>query len=433
MPNVLLTTRCNLACPYCFAQEKLSSRRTNMSIENVQYVIDFLKRSDFPIFRVMGGEPTLHPRFNEIVEMAMASGMRVDVLSNATWSENTGAFFARIPTTKLMFLLNIDHPDRYSQKQWSVIERNLTQLKGRGGITLSFNIFEKQPRGSYILDLARRYDFKYIRLSLSLPVLGAGNSHIPIEELHEVTPFILRFNSEAEASGISVKFDNAVPMCIFTEQQLGHLLLHGVYDLDRNVHCDPIIDIGPDLTIWSCFCLSPLKNRRLDEFNTLAEAQDYYRKVWGVYQHKVYPLTQCKDCFYREKWGCQGGCLSYTIMKDNGLRYEIGSPDPSEAQVSPGDTYRLADDVKVFFYDLPSKTCILRKTTDNLEIEIDPSFGSVLPMLDGQHRVEEITSATQLSSQVSGPLQSFIQNVLEENFPNFLHALVLQGFVVKVS
>lgn len=429
MPNILLTTRCNLSCKYCFAQEKLSSSRMNMPMENVQRVIDFLKRSEFPIFRVMGGEPTLHPQFNEIIQTAIAAGMRVDVLSNATWTESTAALFARIPPKYLMFLLNIDHPDNYTPKKWSLIQRNLAALEGRGGITLSFNVFEKQPRSDYILDLAQRYDFKYIRLSLSLPVLGAGNVYLPVEELHEVAPFVMRFVAEAEARGILVQFDNAVPLCIFDEAQIGYLLSHGIYDLNRNIRCDPIIDIGPDLTIWSCFCLSALKNRKLDEFQTLADAQSYYRKVWGVYQDTVYPMDQCYHCYYREKWGCQGGCLTYAIMKDHGGRYAAEQPEPCADHLDSGLVLCLAEDVRVFHYDLPKPTFVFRKTSANLDFEIDAAFAPVLPLLDGQHTLDEIIGALPAPTGGSDQLRVFLKDMLADTVPDLLQALLQQGFL----
>jgi MoaA/NifB/PqqE/SkfB family radical SAM enzyme len=429
MPNILLTTRCNLACSYCFAQEKLSSTRMNMPMASVQKVIEFLQRSDFPIFRVMGGEPTLHPQFDQIITTAIQAGLRVDVLSNATWKESTAALFERIPTQYLMFLLNIDHPDNYSEHQWGVIQRNLSALKGRGGITLSFNIFEKQPRSDYVIELARQYDFKYIRLSLSLPVLGAGNTYLPIEELQQVAPFVMRFAAKAEAKGISVQFDNAVPMCIFDEAQLGHLLLHGVYDLNRNTRCDPIIDIGPDLTIWSCFCLSPLKNRKLDEFTTLAEAQEYYRSVWRVYQDAVYPLEACYSCYYRKKWGCQGGCLTYAIMTDQGQRYAVEPISSDGKTLNPSLILSLADDVRVFHYDTPRSIHILRKTSTNLELEVEEIFLTILPLLDGRHTLGKIISALASPTSGSNSMQSFMRGILAENMAEFLQALLEQGFL----
>lgn len=433
MPNILLTTRCNLSCKYCFAQEKLSSTRLNMPIENVQHVIDFLKRSEFPIFRVMGGEPTLHPQFNEIVQLAIAANMRVDVLSNATWSESTAALFERIPSKYLMFLLNIDHPDNYTPKQWELIQHNLNALSGRGGVTLSFNIFEKQPHSEYILDLANHYDFKYIRLSLSLPVLGAGNAYLPFEELPEAASFVMRFATNAEARGIGVQFDNAVPLCIFNETQMGYLLLHGVYDLNRNTRCNPIIDIGPDLTIWSCFCLSSLKNRKLDEFKNLADAQTYFRQVWSVYQDRVYPMTKCNTCFYRQKWGCQGGCLAYAIMKDGGRRFDAENPTTRKGNLHPEQLICLADDVRIFNYDIPKPICLLRKTSTNLDFEVADSFKPILSLLDGQRTLNEIIAALPTPAIGSGNLSGYLQGWMAASVPDLLDALLQQGFLKQIE
>ncbi len=433
MPNILLTTRCNLSCRYCFAQEKLASARANMSMKNVQRVIDFLKRSNTPVFRVMGGEPTLHPQFNEIIQLAISAGMRVDVLSNATWSADTAALFERIPSKYLLFLLNIDHPDNYTPKQWAVIERNLDRLKGRGGITLSFNVFEKEPRSDYVLDLAESYDFKYIRLSLSLPVLGAGNACLPVEELPAVAPFVIRFTAQAEARGIAVQLDNAVPLCIFDDAEIGKLLLHGVYDLNRNTRCNPIIDIGPDLTIWSCFCLSSLKNRKLDDFQTLAEAQAYYRQVWGVYQDKVYPMEQCTTCYLREKWGCQGGCLTYALMTDGGKRYEAAPAASSRDGLEGGRGLALAGDVRVLHFDLPRPVTLLRKTSTNLEFEVSEALLPLLPLLDGHHNLDELLAAVPAPAPGPGRLAGFFQDMLAENMPDLLRALNKQGFLIEVE
>jgi len=432
MPNVLLTTRCNLSCKYCFAQEKLTGQRMHMPLENVREVIAFLKRSQYPIFRVMGGEPTLHPQFTEILRMALDEGMRVDVLSNATWSEGVGEFFSRISPTRLLFLLNIDHPDNYAAKIWGRIERNLERLQGRQGITLSFNVFEKEPRSDYILEIARRYGFKNIRLSLSLPVYQSENAFLPIEELPAVAPFVMRFSEQAEAMGISVQFDNAVPLCIFSEEQAGKLLLHGVLDLKRNMHCEPIIDIGPDLTTWSCFCLSGLANRSLREFQTLDQAKEHFYNVWSVYQGAVYPMEKCSTCAYREKWGCQGGCLTYTIAKDGGRRYEQMQAGAAGCALDPQAGLALADGVTLLHYDIPCETYLLRSAAMGIDFELNESLQPLLPLLDGTRTAGELARAFAGGGNGSSATQAFLQGVAAESLPAMFTSLLQQGFLKQI-
>ncbi len=311
MANVLLTTKCNLNCPYCFAQERLKDDHTlTMSMSNVEKVIAFLNRSGHPIFRAMGGEPTLHPEFPRILKLALESGMRVDVLSNATWPESYNSLFNRISSQRLLFLLNIDHPDRYPGRFWENIERNLASVAPRGNVTLSFNVFEKTPRYEYILDLISTYGVDKVRMSFSLPVVGAQNAHLKLEDYKAMAPFLLEFVRRTEELGAKVNLDNAIPLCMFSYEQAGELLMKGVVDFKRNTRCEPVIDIGPDLKVWCCFCLSKMWNRQLDEFQNLGEIQDYYHKAMSMYQCRLYPMEECYPCRYRDQWGCQGGCLT---------------------------------------------------------------------------------------------------------------------------
>ncbi|HUH61794.1 MAG TPA: radical SAM protein, partial [Terracidiphilus sp.] len=316
MANVLLTTRCNLHCPYCFAQEKLSEgQKLSMSIGDVEKVMDFLVRSNHPLFRVMGGEPTLHPEFPRILELALRKGMRVDVLSNATWPASYNELFRRTSPRRVVFLLNIDLPQRYAPNIWQRIEQNLAAISDRGSITLSFNIFEKQPRYEYIFELTRKYGIDKIRMSFSLPVVGADNACLKLEDYKEMAPFVVEFARRAEQEGVQVRMDNAIPLCMFTNEQAGELLLKGVIELERNMRCSPVIDIGPDLRVWCCFCLSKMWNRHLDEFENLDQIRAYFQNAMSLYQDRLYPLEACNNCRYRDQWRCQGGCLTHTVMK----------------------------------------------------------------------------------------------------------------------
>jgi hypothetical protein len=238
--------------------------------------------------------------------MALKSGLRVDVLSNATWPEGYNELFRRTSPRRVVFLLNIDQPSRYAPAIWQRIQNNLEAIAGRGSITLSFNIFEKQPHDDYILELAEKYGIDKIRMSFSLPVLGANNACLKLEDYKEMAPYVVDFARRAGERGVQVSMDNAVPLCMFTYEQVGELLLKRVIDLERNMRCAPVIDVGPDLRVWCCFCLSKIWNRHLDEFQNLDEIYDYYRRAMALYQSRLYPMGECDTCSYREMWKCQG-------------------------------------------------------------------------------------------------------------------------------
>ena len=434
MANVLLTTKCNLRCAYCFGKQKLKdSRNQTMSLSDAEKVIEFLQRSGHPVFRAMGGEPTLHPQFPRIMQLALEAGMRVDVMSNATWPESYNTLFNRISPRRLFFLLNIDHPDSYPPKIWDRIQRNLPEVAGRGNVTLSFNIFETQPRCEYILDLVRSHAIDKVRLSFSLPVLGARNTYLELEDQKRMAPFVIEFVRRAKALGVEVKIDNVVPLCMFSHEQVGELLLEGVLDLKRNTRCDPIVDIGPDLTVWCCFCLSKLWNRHLDDFQNLQEIQAYYQAAMSLYQGRLFPMEECYTCQYRELWGCQGGCLTHTVLKHGELAVENEPVAPASDGWQPEAVLALSPNVEIQRYDIPAESYAVYDKASGLEMEVGASFQPLVTMLNGQYSAQQVVdrfAQNDHDPQFHGPVAELTQRALKRGAQDLLLGLLRQGFLV---
>ena len=66
--NIILNSYCNLKCNYCFADEYMEE---NVKTPDKSMDYDFFQNELLPrvknasLINFMGGEPTLHPRFNE--------------------------------------------------------------------------------------------------------------------------------------------------------------------------------------------------------------------------------------------------------------------------------------------------------------------------------------------------------------------------------
>jgi radical SAM protein with 4Fe4S-binding SPASM domain len=404
-------------------------------MSDVEKVIDFLNRSNHPLFRMMGGEPTLHPEFPRIVQKALESGMRVDVLSNATWPESYNSLFQRISPRRLYFLLNIDHPDRYVPKMWDRIQGNVAAVSGQENVTLSFNVFEKQPRYEYVLELAEKYRIDKVRMSFSLPVVGANNACLKLEDYRAMAPFVVEFVRRAEEIGVQVRMDNAIPLCMFSHEQAGELLMKGVVDLQRNLHCEPVIDIGPDLKVWCCFCLSKMWNRHLDEFRNLEEIRAYYQRAMSLYQSRLYPMEECGECRYRELWSCQGGCLTHAVIRHGELSLEDPPKQPSRDGWKPDAVLALSPDVDIRHYDLPKASYAIYNRVSGLELEVDASFQPLLHSLNGQYSAREVVDRY-IGENVQNPkpvsaITAFTQGTLQQGANELLLGLLHQGFVVE--
>lgn len=74
---VEITERCNLTCPTCYAESSPASGR-HRTLEEVEKMFDAVVRNESTpdIIQLSGGEPTIHPQFFEILDMAKTKPVR---------------------------------------------------------------------------------------------------------------------------------------------------------------------------------------------------------------------------------------------------------------------------------------------------------------------------------------------------------------------
>lgn len=70
---VEITDQCNLTCPVCYS-ESSPSRMTHRSLEQIEFMLDCVCRSEAEpdVVQISGGEPTIHPQFFQVLDLAKA-------------------------------------------------------------------------------------------------------------------------------------------------------------------------------------------------------------------------------------------------------------------------------------------------------------------------------------------------------------------------
>lgn len=77
-----ITGKCQLECGHCYADSGPRGDHGVMQLADWRRVIDELADADVKFICIIGGEPTMHPDLNKIVEHALDRGMMVEVYSN---------------------------------------------------------------------------------------------------------------------------------------------------------------------------------------------------------------------------------------------------------------------------------------------------------------------------------------------------------------
>lgn len=86
LANIDLTNRCNMTCPICFAEANSSGYVYEPDYDTIVKMMEMLrsqKPTKCPAVQFSGGEPTIHPRFFDIIKKAKELGfVQIQVASN---------------------------------------------------------------------------------------------------------------------------------------------------------------------------------------------------------------------------------------------------------------------------------------------------------------------------------------------------------------
>ncbi|HMD67458.1 MAG TPA: radical SAM protein [Chitinivibrionales bacterium] len=318
MPNVLFTQRCVRSCPYCFARKHMSDSSPDdiISWENVIYLADFLEAGGERVFSILGGEPTLHPDFVDMVLYLIERRFHVRVFTSGIMSESklrdASAAFAALPQEALAFICNVNDPGRSEQSAAELprVEAFLAEFGSR--IAPGFNIYQTDFSLDFICHHINRFGLKRsIRLGLTHPIPGQQNLFISLKDIDLIIKRFFEHAPLLERLHIRPGMDCGFPLCRFTNEQIAWFMRYGG---ECRFGCGAVIDIGPDMSVWPCFPLSAFDKRSIFEFNSLAEMRTHYdglTKKIRVEQGGIY--LACDTCGLRRDGNCAGGCVAHAL------------------------------------------------------------------------------------------------------------------------
>ncbi|MCL2168321.1 MAG: radical SAM protein [Lentimicrobiaceae bacterium] len=316
MANILLTEKCVRACPYCFAKEYLKESKENMlSWENLIYITDLFEAANEKHLSLLGGEPALHPQFIDYVLYLNQRNFHVNLFTSGIMPnkqlEFAKEYLLKIPVENLSFVCNYNHPDSSTANETKQINRFLTTFSKY--TSLSFNLYRKDFDFTFLVEAILKYDLKkHIRLGLAHPIQGQKNICLTLDEIREIAEKIRRQITLLEENRISLGFDCGMPLCIFSDEDIGRL-----FKLNRGrvtFFCTPAIDIGPDMQVWACFPLANYEKKSLYDFDNVEEIKKYFFEQNNkIRKEKKGIFEECKTCACFEEKLCSGGCLAHLV------------------------------------------------------------------------------------------------------------------------
>ena len=357
MANILITSKCNRNCSFCFAKERLGRARSqtaspaagrsslvprvldatdnagpamlgrngerfpyamnrasepDMTWGNFIRVMDFLVRSDTRVLRLLGGEPTLHPEFERMVDYAVKAGFHVHVFTNGMMRAEIADFLSSYASDQISALCNVSPQARDTERMLRRREYALEKLGSKVSVGITITSAEFDYDG--LVDMIARHQLKKrIRIGLAQPIVGEANEYLKPAEYRAVGARLAEMARECIEKDILIGFDCGLTLCMFSEEQIGTL---ATCSEGFSCVCRPIIDIGPALDVWHCFPLSEVLNLQLDGSATRSQIVRHYERITHPFR-VLGCKPQCLKCDHLRRGQCTGGCLAHAINSLN--------------------------------------------------------------------------------------------------------------------
>ena len=314
MPTVMLTAKCVNSCEWCFARAKMAEYRSRgiseMGLGDFTSVVDFYASSGIGNLILLGGEPLLHSRFMDVLELLRSRRFSASVSTTGicpkTLVDRIGA--GRFPALK--FLLNSTSYFDYSPPKRQRVDYFLRHIGHP--VVLGYTITERDldQRNPYAvvdrIGLVMKFSLvSHLQFQIAVP--GKGNSrYIPLHRYPDLMDLLQSWFGILRKNRVSYGVDcHSIPRCAMPADAEGAGMFRST--------CDRfMIDIGPGLEAWPCFPLSD-HAVALDHFSDFNEAHSYFHR--GMQDTTPRYEGGCTGCTERKKNACDGGCLGFQNLR----------------------------------------------------------------------------------------------------------------------
>jgi hypothetical protein len=346
--NLVITTVCNQSCEYCFTADHLEYRqrtddgaatdsvapsdrwteRTFLPASAFQDRLDFLARSGIEEVRLLGGEPTLHPDFADLVKRARTAGMRVVVFTNGLMPQTAIACLEAIEPEACTVMVNVNQPtgddDAHRRRCDTICRLGERVLPG-------FNIYRPDFQPDFLLPMIAETGCKpVIRLGMAQPCLSGRNHHVHPNQYRAIAVKIVRFARSAADAGVTLDFDCGFVRCMFSDTDLETLQASGA---KFGWWCSPILDVDIEGNIIHCFPLARLASQRLTPGTDATTLRSTF-EAWTRPYRQAGVFKECSTCPLKTQGRerdtgierCSGGCLAMTIRRFRRTSFALEVP-----------------------------------------------------------------------------------------------------------
>ena len=305
--HLIITEQCKKNCSFCFTDCEARRSNNEMSIYKVKTILDKFYRTG--VVGLMGGEPTEHSQFKEIMEEILVKRkLTLKFYSNFLFNDDMKEFLLWLfgQDVSLAFVL-INGSELDEGNRIEVFKKNYLPLfellKDKTDVGLSITIDHKktiEDYEKYYAFLKEHLPIKRIRIGLDL----VGGKVINNKKLGDI---VYMFIEKTKQDDILLNGDCQIPYCIFKNKDMN---LVKEFISDCNECLGVAADIKPNGNVAYCFPTE--KKLFFDDvldFNNPLEVQRALGRKYIEEENKIGKDKECQNCdYFLSRW-CHGICM----------------------------------------------------------------------------------------------------------------------------
>lgn len=315
---------CNLRCQWCYAQMTGFEHKDDMSLQLVDQSIEFLHGMSMKSVILIGGEPTIHPHFFEIVQRIKQADMAAYVVTNAIKFSSKGFLDRAIDAGVASITVSLKASNRRDFLEATGRDSFIRTMKAIGNISESgipsvVNVTLSESllgRFDEMISAVRESGAVAFSVDSGKPVLFGGKTNMDgMGTPERLVEFFMEVYPKLKRSGLRFSLKIALPFCLFPKEFIEEIMEDGNVLTGCQMVSGRGIIIDPSGRLIPCNHMCDQSIGTIGEDFVDAQGFVSHRKQESVIRFyrtvSSAPHRNCLDCSY---WrACGAGCKLYWL------------------------------------------------------------------------------------------------------------------------
>lgn len=318
---------CNLRCNWCYAKMTGFNIKDSMSMETVNKCTMLFKDIGLDSVILIGGEPTIHKHFLEIIRTVTENGLKVYLVSNAlkfsdpVFLKQSIKFGLKAMTVSLKASNSQDYKNFTGRDVFMQLTKAIYNI-GNEEIPFVINVTVCEDlidNFDEMIDMVDRSNARTFSVDTGKPIIIDEKTYVDgMGDPKRMAVFFMDVYPKMKKMKIRPSLKIAIPFCLFPKNFIDDLIADGNIMTGCQMARGRGIIIDPGGNLISCNHLCNVSLGRIgDDFQNKNEYVDFRKRKEVKEFYKTAnscPHELCVNCQY---WPvCGAGCKLYWLHYD---------------------------------------------------------------------------------------------------------------------